>query len=274
MRPGVKIFIGLATTCLFFTGVAIFIAFKLVQVDNLPKALVNEDVTAMFSLLVRLQYSMLAVYALIAVVCFVLLWKYSGLLLDAALKGKLTGAYSGHSGEPLLRREVKNAVKYDGTLALLMLAPDHFRTVKDIFGDSFGDTVMMSVSKTVKRYLQPSDHFYRFGDEILLAAIPNMPIEAVLQVAEGLRGAVEKTGIFNDELKRAIKVTASIGVAHLNSNKLTGQELVANAAMALSAAQRTNNSVLLFRPDNRTKENDALTAEDCNSLVDTDSHLH
>jgi diguanylate cyclase (GGDEF)-like protein len=226
---------------------------------------VNLDISHLFAQLSRLQYTMLALYALIMGVCFVLLNKYSGAILDPMVKDKLTGAYSKRYYDALIDIELKNAKKNGTELALLMLDLDHFKRINDTYGHSFGDVVLTATSRTVMRCLRSDDYFIRYGGEEFAVIIPNVSIETVLKIAERIRVSVERSDIYNDEMNQAIRMTISIGVAHLNGRH-SGKELVANADKALYNAKVTRNAVSLFSAGVEVVQADGETIKKAQSL--------
>jgi diguanylate cyclase (GGDEF)-like protein len=207
---------------------------------------VNLDISVMLAQLSRLHYSMLALYGLIMGTCFALLKKYSGSILDPMIKDKLTGAYSKRHCDTLMDIELKNAKKNGTELALLMLDLDHFKKINDTYGHNFGDTVLTAVSRAIMNCLRLHDYFIRYGGEEFAAIIPNVNIETVLKIAERIRVSVEQTDIHSDEMNQTVRMTISIGVAHLNGNRHSGKELVQNADKALYSAKVTRNAVSLF----------------------------
>lgn len=209
---------------------------------------VNFDISHMFSQLAKLQYSMLVLYGFIMLISFILLNKYSGAILDPLVKDKMTGAYSKRYYDALVKVELKNAEKHGTELALLMLDLDHFKSVNDTYGHGFGDTVLTAVSRTVIRCLRSDDYFIRYGGEEFAILIAGVPMDVVMKIAERIRASVERTDIFNEELNRAIRMTISIGVAHVNGYKLNAKTLGENADKALYNAKVTRNTVSLFVP--------------------------
>jgi diguanylate cyclase (GGDEF)-like protein len=261
----------MACMAALFIVFAVVYVITLIMIKNIVAEHIGQNSPNIAMAITGLQYSLLVIYALIMAVCFVLLNRY---FLNPVAKDTLTGAHQQHYDEPLMQRELESAVKNGAELTLLMFSLDHFKTIKDICGHSFSDTVMEAVSKMVMRYLRSSDRFFRFGDEVFGVLIPHVEIQLVLQFAEGIRKAVENTGIFNGDLKLTIKVTVSIGVAHLSGAGLSGRELVGNANKALGAAQKKCNTVLLFRPDTLSTEADTLTADEFSDLSAVTAPLH
>jgi len=210
---------------------------------------VNVDSSHLYSHLWVLQLILFAVYAFIICVTLLLLMKYSHTILDPMFKDKLTGAYNKRYFEKLLRAEISLALKERKDLSLLILDLDHFKKINDTYGHPFGDKVLSSVSTTIKNSLRQHDHFIRYGGEEFVAVIPGAGGKRAVEIAERVRTAVEDSNIYNEEQNTPVKMTVSIGVAHLNRPNLSVQEFLESADKALYTAKKTRNSVSSFGLD-------------------------
>jgi diguanylate cyclase (GGDEF)-like protein len=122
--------------------------------------------------------------------------------------------------------------------SILMLDLDHFKKINDNGGHARGDRVLGSVGATLKSNLRGSDLPVRLHGEEFAVLLPRTSTEQAVKVAEGLRAKIEAGG----------EVTASIGVAGIDLQKLLDSNL-ANADAALYAAKDNGrNQVVLFDP--------------------------
>ena len=158
----------------------------------------------------------------------------------------LTNICNRRSFTEALDRLIRIARRYQGTLSVMVLDLDHFKTINDKHGHSVGDTVLQEFSRVVESQVRESDLFGRWGGEEFIIAMPHQDLESALQAAEKVRSVVMEHQFSND-----IRFTVSIGVSTLQ-NGLSREELIELADQALyrsktkgrnrvTAAKTTNN---------------------------------
>jgi len=96
-------------------------------------------------------------------------------------------------------------------LAVLALDVDHFKRINDTFGHEVGDRVLHGVAAACRAALRPSDVIGRTGGEEFVVVMPGADARAAMEVAERLRGAVERVDWSG--LDPALRVTVSVGAA-------------------------------------------------------------
>lgn len=132
-------------------------------------------------------------------------------------------------------------------LAILYLDVDHFKTVNDALGHSFGDALLSSVARRLQACLRASDTISRIGgDEFAILINDVDEAEAVGVIAHKLlESFIEPFRIEG----REIFVTASIGISFAPSDGEDVETLVkcADAAMYRSK-ELGRNQVQLFTP--------------------------
>lgn len=145
-----------------------------------------------------------------------------------ALVDPLTELSRRHVFEDALRRETERLRRGGGSVAVLLIDLDHFKSVNDTWGHSTGDRVLARVGRLLRLTARNADVTSRYGGEEF----------AVLLYETGLAGAVS----FAERFRRGLRdlemqvpggverVTASVGVA-------VGTEVVDPDAL-LEAADR------------------------------------
>ena len=124
---------------------------------------------------------------------------------------QLTGLYNRLylSNEiPLL---VKQVARDHGTVGVIMIDIDFFKTVNDNFGHIIGDQLLNKFSQHIQKKIRKDDLLFRFGGEEFLILLPNTQFESAAIVAEDLRRSIEEQHF----LDQHTQVTCSIGVADL-----------------------------------------------------------
>ncbi len=107
--------------------------------------------------------------------------------------------------------ELKRCIKYNLSIAVLMLDIDHFKRYNDDFGHLVGDATLKEVASLLKGSLRKVDIVGRFGGEEFIMAIPETQKEGAFEVAERIRSGIARHSfkIYDEETR----VTVSIGVA-------------------------------------------------------------
>jgi len=159
-------------------------------------------------------------------------------LQELALSNRIDGltqAFNRKHWEECLAKEFSRARRYKHDLALLMLDLDHFKLLNDTFGHQGGDLVLIETAKKIDKLLRMGDLFGRYGGEEFAVILPNTDLEGAEEVAERIRQSIAKNTI--DYNQKTISVTASIGVAIIDSNNTRYEDLISNADLALYQAK-------------------------------------
>lgn len=117
-------------------------------------------------------------------------------------------------------------------VAVALLDVDHFKAVNDNYGHQTGDRVLRRVANAIAGALRSSDRAGRFGGEEFLLILRGAEIEALMAIAERVRGAVEASLTLAEEPP----VTISIGVA-IASEGESAEALIHRADRALYASK-------------------------------------
>lgn len=115
--------------------------------------------------------------------------------------------------------------------AVILLDIDHFKQVNDNHGHQTGDIVLKHIAKILLESVRETDLVSRFGGEEFLILLPNTG-KAALNVAEKIRSTIA-----NSEFPIVSKVTASLGLALVETTDLTQDDLIHRADLALYQAK-------------------------------------
>ncbi len=143
---------------------------------------------------------------------------------------------------------------HTGSLSLLMIDIDHFKSINDRFGHQVGDDMLRLVSGVLRTQVRTTDIVGRYGGEEFLVLMPDTGPEGALLVAEKVRRAVA------DKVIQPVPVTISIGVATTSEHDVTLDRTLSRADAALYAAKEAGrNRVHVASPQERlpTAEPDA-----------------
>jgi two-component system cell cycle response regulator len=134
--------------------------------------------------------------------------------------------------------EMERALRYDASLALLLLDLDHFKAVNDTYGHLVGDDVLRDVAALLTRTLRASDLAARYGGEEFLVLLPETDEAGAEAFAERIREAIEAFPFGARSGQPPLRLTASVGVAAFPAARIESvEDLVARADAALYRAK-------------------------------------
>jgi diguanylate cyclase (GGDEF)-like protein len=137
-----------------------------------------------------------------------------------------------------LTTEMERALRYDTSVALLLIDLDHFKRVNDTHGHLVGDAVLRDVSDVLLAGVRSSDMVGRYGGEEFLIVLPETDDDGATAFAERLRERIDEHGFRPWEDDRALRMTASIGVATFPAARIESvEDLFARADAALYRAK-------------------------------------
>ena len=137
---------------------------------------------------------------------------------------------------------------------------DRFKQVNDTLGMSAGDTILLTITRRLKRLLKPQDTLARMtGDQFGLILLSEQDPVKVAGIAEALLKAISTPINF---AKRDIILTASIGLVSWVDDNAEAAVLFKDAELAMLHAKRQGgNRIEPFRPAFRTLGTDKLQLE-------------
>jgi diguanylate cyclase (GGDEF)-like protein len=137
----------------------------------------------------------------------------------------LTGLMNHRTFQEEIRREWSSSLP--GSLSLLLLDVDHFKSYNDTYGHQCGDEILITLGQTLQSLARDGDIVARYGGEEFAAILHGADAAAAAHAAERFRSAIE----LHDWPRRPI--TASIGVATLSADMTGPQDLIRAADNAL-----------------------------------------
>ena len=161
-------------------------------------------------------------------------------LRHMAFHDPLTGTHNRRSFMQTLTQEVHRVQRTGEVAALLMLDIDHFKRVNDTYGHDAGDDVLKHLVGVLQAGLRRLDMLARLGGEEFAVLLPATQLTGALELAERMRLAVEKNpAVLRDQMGqpgKTVVYTISIGVAVLDANAPSADDVQMAAAAAASAA--------------------------------------
>jgi diguanylate cyclase (GGDEF)-like protein len=138
--------------------------------------------------------------------------------------------------------------RYGGSLAVLMIDIDRFKSVNDQYGHDAGDVVIKAMADTLKKSKRATDIVGRLGGEEFALLLLEATLDNAAKAGERFRQLVADRDIVADG--RHIPVTISVGVSVSRPETSGIRELLKQADVALYEAKHSGrNRVCRFNPD-------------------------
>ncbi len=157
--------------------------------------------------------------------------------VELAITDPLTGLHNRRYMEGHLKTLVDEAKSSGRPLSMLVTDIDHFKIVNDTQGHDGGDAVLKEFSARMRRNTRGIDLACRLGGEEFVIIMPETDIARAYQVGERLRAMIASEP-FMVRPETKIRVTASVGLATLESMDDTPETIFKRADNALYAAKR------------------------------------
>ena len=175
---------------------------------------------------------------------------------ELSIRDGLTGVFVRRHFLERFDEEIKRCIKYNLSLAVLMLDIDHFKRYNDEYGHLAGDATLKQVSTLLRGNLRKVDVVARYGGEEFIIVLPEAQKTQAFEVAERIRSGIARFNfkVYNDQTR----VTVSIGIALFpedipdgstkSDHSALGAELIQKADSAMyRAKEEGRNRVVLYR---------------------------
>lgn len=104
-----------------------------------------------------------------------------------------------------------------GWIACIMVDLDHFKQVNDRYGHDVGDRLLRTVSTAIRQSVGLSDTVVRWGGEEFLVVADAPTLTEAWGVGDAIRRSIAQ--IQMEVCGQALRPTASVGVAHVRTNR-------------------------------------------------------
>jgi two-component system cell cycle response regulator len=163
-----------------------------------------------------------------------------------AMYDYLTGLLSRRAVYTHLQGEIERLNREHGSLSVMMLDLDHFKTLNDSYGHMIGDQALCLVAEQITQSVRPYDWAARWGGDEFLVVLPNTSKEQAEAVSNRILTRIRKLTITVPE-KETLHLQTSIGVVSTNqvTNGLDG--LIQVVDEALYSAKKQGKDCVVIR---------------------------
>ena len=160
-------------------------------------------------------------------------------------------------------------------IAVIFIDLDNFKIINDTLGHHYGDELLVSVAKSLKREIRANDLLSRFGgDEFVLLLFDFNNIEGIHELIQRITKVLDH-GFDLDGIR--YQISASFGVSLFPNDGKTVAKLLGNADAAMyQAKEKGKNSVCFFTADinNRLKHYQKISSVLRNALASNELQLY
>ncbi len=168
-------------------------------------------------------------------------------LMAMANVDELTTLCNHRSFQEKLSGAIRRAEETGSPLSLVILDVDYFKHYNDLYGHQRGDEVLQVIARIMRDTVRDKDTVARYGGEEFAIIIPDATAKAAGNIAERVRGRIEREPFFGVKEQPGGRLTVSAGVATYPANAQSKEELIRVADMALYQAKYSSkNRVELY----------------------------
>jgi diguanylate cyclase (GGDEF)-like protein len=159
----------------------------------------------------------------------------------------LTGIFNLRHFQKVLTQETSRALRYGGSLSLLIADIDHFKKLNDTHGHEIGNVVLKQLVEVLQANVRDSDCLARYGGEEFAILLINTEKKEAHEIAQKLVKAVEESLFPGMETQPAGRITISMGGAAFPDDTASDKDLIVKADKALyDAKAQGRNRALWF----------------------------
>jgi diguanylate cyclase (GGDEF)-like protein/PAS domain S-box-containing protein len=146
-------------------------------------------------------------------------------LKQIALMDSLTGLYNHRYLDKVIEAEFHRAKRYANPLSVVMADIDYFKSINDVYGFEFGDTVLKQFAHQLKLLVRKYDIAVRMGSEEFIILSPGSGRPEALGLAQRL---LDTLSLYNfGDKKHKVKLKLSFAVVSFPEDKIAkGMDLI------------------------------------------------
>ncbi|MCX5817000.1 MAG: sensor domain-containing diguanylate cyclase [Proteobacteria bacterium] len=170
----------------------------------------------------------------------------NSLLFSQILYDGLTGLFVRKYYDIRINEELLKLKRHPGSIAIILIDIDHFKTINDSYGHQVGDRVLVEFSNILKENVRKGTSMVsRYDGEKFIILMSDTPLNGALIVADRIRSLCSG---YNFADAHNLQVTVSAGIASTdNEGLIAAEELFRRAdAMLYKAKQSGRNQTMVW----------------------------
>jgi len=185
---------------------------------------------------------------------------------NAQWKDPLTGAFTRASFDSRMQFALEQAQEAGVPLALLIIDPDHFKSINDAFGHARGDEVLADIAQRMAAMIRGSDTLFRYGGDKFVLLLPETSVTQAQTLAERLLSRMRGSPFPGDP---PLSLSLSIGIAD-SDEAPSAETLFAKADERLLSAKRLGRGMAVAQD---VPEPARLALEEISHLIERETQL-
>jgi len=167
----------------------------------------------------------------------------------------LTGLLNRRAFNEKVAQSLVEGRRHGKSSSLIMLDVDHFKLYNDTYGHTEGDRALKMIADSIKHVpRRESDIVARYGGEEFVIFLPETELQGAITVSEAILSSITDQQLSHRSSPTASYVTASIGIATINTTMNEQLEsLVKRADKNLYRAKDNGRNQLFCKPDQTHK---------------------
>lgn len=165
-----------------------------------------------------------------------------------SVRDELTGLLNSYYLSERLDEELKIAKLKHRDISLILINPDNFSRIDEIYGKQTGDIIILETAKSITANCSNSEIIARTANEEFAILSPEPSIENIKELAEKIRSSIGEKEIITPDGK--FSITVCIGVSYVkadNNNFIENKnDIVESARSALLKAKETGENRVEF----------------------------
>jgi len=179
-----------------------------------------------------------------------------------AIVDDLTDLFNKRHFHETLESQMKSSSKSKHSIGLILIDIDNFRMYNDLYGLSYGDTILKNTALILKRIVDKDDIIFRFGGDEFAVLVLNKDLKTLEKEAKRIYDEYEKIKkeYYNDSLVN--KITFSIGLSEYPGISSNMEELISHANMALYQSKNMGEDKVHFYQDIMLQINKSMMSDE------------
>jgi len=196
-----------------------------------PRSLISSAPTSTFSFLTPILIGVMTALGVI----WLAMAQLQHELEAQSQTDSLTGLLNRRALEEIGSQAIEVARRHNTALSLIILDLDRFKSINDEHGHDGGDAVLQRTARCLRANLREEDSIARLGGEEFVVVLPGASHVHAAQIAEELRQCLATLTV--EHLSQEIRLSASFGVATMQSSDMTWLEILRRGDRALYLAK-------------------------------------
>jgi diguanylate cyclase (GGDEF)-like protein len=155
----------------------------------------------------------------------------------------LTGLNNHRHFMDQLSCEIKQAVRHNSPLSVMILDLDDFKRVNDTYGHLIGDRVLSTIAELIKQHVRSTDIAARYGGDEFCVALPNTTAPGARGLAKKLCEEIAEV-VFSADSEVVFHITCSIGLAQFHKDMKNSLVILKFADQALYKAKSAGRNIV------------------------------